>query len=113
MYVRTLQLLGTLSCALGLFNSVLAAEARGNEPTAVSRVGPRLLADLYYVGRGVSLNYERAFQLYRGPAARGLDFAQLMLGAMYILGRGVPEDREAGLAWLQRSMQSNPDAPTS
>jgi TonB family protein len=64
-----------------------------------------MLADLYYVGRGVSLDYERAFQLYRDAAARGMDFAQLMLGAMYVLGRGVSEDRETGFAWLQRSAQ--------
>jgi TonB family protein len=64
-----------------------------------------MLADLYYTGRGVSLDYERAFQLYGDAAAHDLDFAQLMLGAMYVLGRGVPEDREKGLAWLQRSAQ--------
>jgi TonB family protein len=73
-----------------------------------------MLADLYYAGRGVSLDYKRAFQLYRDAAAHGLDFAQLMLGAMYVLGRGVSEDRETGLAWLQRSTQQHdPNRPTS
>jgi hypothetical protein len=64
-----------------------------------------MLADLYYAGRGVSLDYERALQLNADPAAHDLDFAQLMLGAMYVLGRGAPENRETGLAWLQRSAQ--------
>jgi TPR repeat protein len=64
-----------------------------------------MLADLYYAGRGVPLDYERALQLYEDAAAHDLDFAQLMLGAMYVLGRGAPENRETGLAWLQRSTQ--------
>jgi hypothetical protein len=64
-----------------------------------------MLADLYYAGRGVSLDYARAFQLYKGAAVRGMGFAQMMLGAMYVLGRGVEPDREAGLVWLERSME--------
>jgi hypothetical protein len=73
-----------------------------------------MLADLYYLGRGVPLDYERAFQLYGDAAARGLDFAQLMLGAMYVLGRGVSEDPATGRAWLQRSMQQqDPNGPTN
>jgi TonB family protein len=67
-----------------------------------------MLADFYYVGRGVSLDYERAFQLYRDAAARGLDFAQSMLGAMYILGeRGARGSRHrSGLAAAFHALQS-------
>jgi len=70
-----------------------------------------MLADLYFTGRGVSVDYERAFQLYKDAAVHGLDFAQMVLGAMYVLGRGVDRDPEAGLQWLQRSMETRRQLP--
>ena len=76
--------------------------ARAGDPYAEA-----MLADLYFSGRGVALDYERAFELYKDAAAHDLDFAQMVLGALYILGRGVDRNPEVGLQWLRRSMEAH------
>lgn len=44
------------------------------------------LADMYYDGREVRRNYEKAFELYAKAAKKGNAYAQYKVGFMYVRG---------------------------
>ncbi len=48
-------------------------------------------------------NYKRAARLLKPLAQEGDPAAQYALGYLYYYGFGVPENREAGLAWIRRA----------
>ena len=60
----------------------------------------RQLGLVYYEGKGVPQDYEKAAHWYRMAAEQGDAYGQAMLGVMYLDGRGVPQDDVQAYAWL-------------
>jgi TPR repeat protein len=59
-------------------------------------------------------DYATALQLFRSLADRGDAKAQMSLGAMYNLGRGVPQEFTEGVKWSRRAAeQGNAGAQAS
>jgi TPR repeat protein len=48
-------------------------------------------------------DYSTALKVLRPMAINGEAIAQVVLGAMYITGRGVPEDRAEGIRWYRKA----------
>lgn len=59
------------------------------------------LADLYYEGRGVPLNYFKAALWYLRAAKLGDRIAQRVLGYLYCVGEGVAQDYNEGMSWYR------------
>jgi len=56
-------------------------------------------------------DYATAFKEFAPAAKQGNAEAEVYLGRMYLLGQGVPQDREEAIKWLRASGdQGNPDA---
>ena len=89
-------LLGFLSLAYGKISESLLNRAKLGDPEAQFRVGLALLK-----GDGVEMNAELAYFMFSEAAAQGHVPAQLALGKCYAYGRGVPEDKEDAVLWLQ------------
>ena len=67
--------------------------------------------DLYYFGRGVAQNYQKAKEWFEKSAAQGNADAQLYLGAMYYSGEGVAQNYQKAKEWFEKSAaQGNADA---
>ena len=63
-----------------------------------------LLGYVYKTGRGgVTQDYGEAAKWYRKAAEQGLAGAQLSLGSMYAIGRGVPQDYTAAFRWIHKA----------
>jgi TPR repeat protein len=58
------------------------------------------LAILYYLGRGVEQDMEKAFALTHAAAQQGHLGAQANLASLYIDGSGVASDVNQGIAWF-------------
>lgn len=61
------------------------------------------LANLYYLGLGVTQDYNLASQLYFDAASSGVADAQLNLGHMFKLGLGVESDPMRAFAWYAQA----------
>ncbi|WP_031393926.1 tetratricopeptide repeat protein [Sphingomonas sp. STIS6.2] len=61
----------------------------------------------YDLGWGTPVDKARAAECYRVAAARGLDWAMYNYATLLALGDGVPEDRPAALALLERVAAMN------
>lgn len=57
----------------------------------------------YDLGWGVAVDKARAADCYRIAAERGLDWAMYNYATLLALGHGVPEDKEAALAWFEKA----------
>ena len=57
------------------------------------------LGIMYDQGRGVDVNYKKAFEWYEKAAKQGLVDAQYNLGNMYYQGRGVDQDDSMAMRW--------------
>ncbi len=86
------------------------------------------LGDLYYFGKGVDQNYQKAFKWYRMAAEQGLSAAQndlskglkwirkvaergepaaqFVIGRMYLDGEGVGRDYAVALGWIGKSARN-------
>ncbi|MCL2252552.1 MAG: sel1 repeat family protein [Treponema sp.] len=53
-------------------------------------------------------NFKKAAELFRKAADQDNGMAQFMLGFCYLLGRGVPENREEADKWLKKATLLNP-----
>ena len=89
-------LLGFLSLAYGKISESLLNRAKLGDPEAQFRVGLALLK-----GDGVEMNAELAYFMFSEAAEQGHVPAQLALGKRYAYGRGVPEDKEEAILWLE------------
>ena len=70
-----------------------------------------LAADRFYIGHGVTQNYEMAFRLYLHAARLGEARSQYVVGTMLIEGVGVDKDSRHGVKWtLKSAAQDYPDA---
>lgn len=55
---------------------------------------------MYESGPGVLRNYKEAVKWYRKAADQGYALAQNILGVMYALGKGVPQDYVQTHMWM-------------
>ena len=58
------------------------------------------LGALYYEGKGVQQNYEKALKWWLQAAKQGDAMAQAALGVMYFRGEGVPQDYKEAYIWF-------------
>lgn len=65
--------------------------------------GITLLAELYYLGRYVDQDYQKAFSLYEVAALADHFHAQKMLYHMYTEGEGVEKNPELAKYWIKKS----------
>ena len=71
----------------------------------------RAIGDVYYWGKGVTIDYPRAMAAYKIAAEAGDAVSQYQVGAMYCKGLGVAVDYKQGRAWLEKAAaQDDPDA---
>ena len=55
--------------------------------------------------RRVQRDEKRAFEWYSKSAEQGFAMAQFNLGRMYLLGRGVPQDKSLGVDWQVKAAE--------
>jgi TPR repeat protein len=66
------------------------------------------LSDLYRRGKGVELNYQKAYELCKCAAEVGNAEAQEKLGYCYAYGKyGVQTDRKKAIEWLEKASKQN------
>jgi uncharacterized protein len=62
-----------------------------------------LLGLMYYMGRGVALDYKTALAWHRKAAEQGKADAQYVVGAMYYTGNSVSADPKQAVSWFRRA----------
>ena len=62
-----------------------------------------MIGDIYYWGKGVAVDYERALAAYKIGAEGGHAVCQHQLGVMLSKGYGCDVDYEQALVWLEKS----------
>ena len=69
------------------------------------------IGDIYYWGKGVAQDYERAMAAYKVAAEKGDAMSQYQVGYMYCEGLGVAVDYQQARAWLEKAAaQDHPNA---
>ncbi|WP_367109995.1 tetratricopeptide repeat protein [uncultured Psychrobacter sp.] len=69
------------------------------------------IGTMYYVGRGVTQSYTKAFEWYKKAAEQDVGLAQFNLGDLYEQGQGVPQDYEKAFEWYKKAAdQGNQEA---
>ena len=63
------------------------------------------LGFMYYTGKGVEQDYDKAVKWYRRAAEQGYADAQFNLGWMYHLGKGVKQDYAEAVKWYRRAAE--------
>ena len=63
------------------------------------------LGDMYYSGRGVTKNYQKAFYWFEKSAEQESAGAQHRLGEMYFKGQGVEKNYNKAFHWFKKSAQ--------
>ncbi len=67
------------------------------------------LGDIYAEGIDVTQRFETAARYYRLAAKQNLKEAGVKLAKLFLEGRGVPEDREEAIYWLEKARQAGSD----
>lgn len=62
-----------------------------------------LLGLMYYMGRGVTIDYRAALAWHRRAAEQGKADAQYVVGAMYYTGNSVEADPKQAVAWFRKA----------
>ena len=66
---------------------------------------------MYYWGKGVAIDYERAMAAYKISAEAGEAVSQYQVGTMYYTGQGVAVDYEQARPWIEKAAaQDHPQA---
>ena len=69
------------------------------------------IGDIYFWGKGVAKDYERAMAAYKVGAEAGDAFSQHQVGMMYYDGHGVAVDYQQARAWVEKAAaQDQPNA---
>jgi len=88
-----------------LYKKNIALAGKGNTDALLK------VAQMYYSGKGVSKDYEKACALWRRAAEQGNASAQCSLANMYYKGHGVARDYKKAFEWDSKAaMQGNVDA---
>ncbi len=61
------------------------------------------LADIYFDGHAVKINYPEALNWYKKAALKGDVFSMYMVGVIYERGLGVPQDFFVAFKWFKKS----------
>lgn len=61
------------------------------------------LGRMYYLGKGVMLNIEKAISLYKESARNGYEQAQLHVGMMLLSGNEIAKDEQKALSYLVKA----------
>ena len=65
------------------------------------------IADAYYWGKGVAIDYPRAMAAYKISAEAGEALSQHQIGHMYRDGDGVAVDYDQARAWFEKAAAQN------
>lgn len=84
-------------------NSLPRAPTPGGSLSPSAASGSLDLAKQHYFGRGVSLDFNRAFQLFTDSAQSGNPEAARYLGIMYLRGKGVAKNYDKALEWFTKA----------
>lgn len=68
-------------------------------------IAQNTLGAMFFEGKGVPQNYEKAIEWYEKSAIQECAIAQLNLGMMYWQGNGVSKDEQKGTYWLQKAAE--------
>ena len=63
------------------------------------------LGSCYFFGRGVDVDYEKAFLLYKSSAEKGNDEAEMNVGICYAAGKGVKQDYALAYTWWKKAAE--------
>ena len=85
--------------AFNLSDHATAFEKFTNAAEAGDIKAQNWLAWMYYYGKGVPRNDEKALRWYTKAAEAGHTIAQVSLGKIYELGRGIPRDAVQAYKW--------------
>lgn len=79
------------------FNNVLETAQKG-DPNAQVELGW-----MYYKGKDVTQDYQKALEWFRKAAEHGDAKAQVALGGMYEVGKGIPKNKRQAVMWYQKA----------
>ena len=65
------------------------------------------LADIYYYGRGVAVDDNKALSLHRKAAESGVVKAYFMLGEHYYYAYGIEEDEKMAIFWYRKAAEKD------
>ncbi len=96
LIVTAIMLCSSAFCADGIDSLKKAAE----QGDVYAQVG---LGLMYYIGQGVTKDYQQAFKWYEMAANQGSADAQSFLGTMYHSGQGVTQDYKQAFKWFEKA----------
>lgn len=94
--------------ALDILESVLNADLPNQAAS-----GGNVLAEIYFHGQGVPVNYAKAKYYYELSAKHGNAASMLRLGDLYLRGLGGPANKEAAIEWYQKAFDAGADEFTA
>ena len=65
------------------------------------------VADAYYYGKDIAVNYEEAFKWYMKAAMQNDGYAQFSIGYSYEFGKGTAQNYEEALKWYIKAAMQN------
>jgi TPR repeat protein len=65
---------------------------------------------MYYQGKGVTHDYQQAFNWYSKAAEQGVSEAQYSLGDIYCEGKGITQDYKQAFKWFSRAAEQGHSA---
>lgn len=63
------------------------------------------LGSCYFFGRGIDIDYEKAFLLYKSSAEKGNSEAEMNVGICYAAGKGVKQDYTQAYTWWKKAAE--------
>ena len=63
------------------------------------------LGSCYFFGRGVGVDFEKAFQLYKSSAEKGNSEAEMNVGICYAAGKGIQQDYAQAYTWWKKAAE--------
>ena len=74
----------------------------------------KVIGDIYFWGKGVTIDYPRAMAAYKVGGEGGVALCQSQVGIMYYLGRSVAVDYKQARLWFEKAAtQDQPNAVAS
>ncbi len=95
----TLILILSFNIVLGQDKEILVKAQKGDVDAQLQ------LAGIYYYGKGVDIDYKKAFYWSNKVAEQNNVAAFFNVGKMYLLGEGTQKNTEKGLYWLKKGAE--------
>ena len=93
--------------AVSYYNDVISKAASKEEYKDNYENALTTLADIYYCGRGVEEDNEKALSLHRKAAESGVVKAYFMLGEHYYYAYGIEEDEKMAIFWYRKAAEKD------